>query len=110
MKIPGPKTVLSLQSVTEVAGAYGTTSTWATEGTISGVLTKHAGVRLSYKETERADKVTVISTLTFFCDIPTLTVTEKKRFTLGSRIFNILNVYNPSNCNHHLEIELQETV
>lgn len=108
MGLPGKKTTLTLQTFTETNTAFGVTTTWASEGTISGVLTKHSGVRLSYKEVERENKITEIQTLTFFCDCPTLTVTEKKRFIYGSRIFNILNCYDPGQMHHHLEIELQE--
>jgi hypothetical protein len=106
--VPGPKTTLTLQQVTEANTAFGVTSTWATEGTISGVLTKHSGVRLSFKELVREDKMTAMKSYTFFCDVTTYTITEKKRFILGSRIFQILNVYSPGNCNNHLEVELQE--
>lgn len=106
----GPQTTLTLIAPTETNSAFGTTTTWASEGTISGVLTKHAGVRLSYKEKVQEDRLVAISTYTFFCDYPTLTVTEKKRFSLGTRTFYILNVYSPGNMSHHLEIELQEIV
>jgi hypothetical protein len=108
MGLPGPQTTLTLTQPVETNSAFGTTTTWVTEGTITGVLTKHSGVRLSYREKVQEDRVMVVATYTFFCDYPTLTVTEKKRFTLGSRTFYILNVYDPSNCQHHLEIELQE--
>jgi head-tail adaptor len=110
MKMPGPQTSLSLQQPVETASAFGTTTTWTTEGVISGVLTKHSGVRLSYKESLQADKLTVVSSYTFFCEVPSYTITEKKRFILGTRVFNVLNVYSPGNCGHHLEIELQEVV
>jgi hypothetical protein len=110
MKMPGPQTVLSLQQSTETASAFGTTTTWVTEGTVSGVLTKHSGVRVNFKESVQEGKLTVMSSYTFFCDVPTYTITEKKRFILGSRTFNIIDVYSPGNCNHHFEIELQEMV
>ena len=108
MGLPGPKTTLTLQTNTETNGAYGLATTWASEGTITGVLTKHSGVRLSYKETKEMGKPTVIAAYTFFCDYPQLTVTEKKRFILNTRTFEILNVYDPGGMHHHLEIELQE--
>lgn len=66
----GPKVTLTLQSSTETNTAFGVSTTWASEGNISGTLTKHSGVRLSYKEVERENKITEIQTLTFFCVSP----------------------------------------
>lgn len=108
--VMGPKVTLTLQQSTETNSAYGLTTTWADEGTIVGVLTRHSARTMTYREAERENRLAVVSSYTFFCDYPNYTVTEKKRFTYGTRTFNILYVYNPGQMNHHLEIELQEIV
>ena len=104
----GPKTILTYQSVSETAdGLGGFTETWSDVANISGVLT---GSRrgLIAKESLKTDKITVESSHTFYCDVPNFTISEKGRFILGSRLFDILFVYEPGNCGHHKEIDLRE--
>ena len=54
-------------------------------------------------------KVAAYSTHVFFCKEPA-SITEKDRFTYGSRTFEIVTIYEPGNMNHHLEIDLLEIV
>jgi head-tail adaptor len=110
--IPGPKTQLICQRVTEISdGLGGMTQSWSNLATLSGVLTASSGVTAKFAGRERllADRTTVTSSLIFYCDYPTgITITEKDRFVSGTRTFEILFVYNPANSNHHLEISLFE--
>jgi SPP1 family predicted phage head-tail adaptor len=103
--IPGPRTVLTLQSKTDTSdSAGGFATTWTTISTISGVLTQARG-----SEQNRTNRTVVYSTHTFFCEKPS-SITEKDRFIYDSRVFNIVMIRNPGNMNHHLEIDLLEVV
>jgi head-tail adaptor len=110
--IPGPKTSLTLQRVTETSdGMGGMTQSWGNITTLTGVLTAggNTSTRFAGQEKLITGKLTVTSTLIFFCDVPVgITITEKDRFILGARIFDIIFVYNPGNMNHHLEISVFE--
>jgi len=104
----GPQTILTYQTVAETSdGLGGFTEVWTNVGNISGVLT---GSRrgLIAKESFKTDKITVESSHTFYCDVLSFSITEKGRFVLGTRSFDILFVYEPGNCGHHKEIDLRE--
>ena len=111
MAVPGPKTILTLQTKTvtsDSAGGY--SETWADVEDISGVLTRSIGHRFRVMgENVVTGKKAVYSTHTFFCNEPS-SITEKDRFTYGSRTFEIVLIYEPGNMNHHLEIDLLEIV
>lgn len=102
----GPKTELTLQSVSKSADAVGGyTESWSDDGTIKGVLTNTSG----YEQIVGAGKERVYSTHKFFCDYPpSLTVAVGKRFKLGSRYFDIKFVLNPANTNRLLVVYLEE--
>jgi len=110
--IPGKKTTLVLQRVTETSDSLGGyTQTWADLRSISGVLTAGSSTSTRFVGSEKmiTGKPTVTDSLVFFCDVPIgITPTEKDRFVYGSRTFDILFIYNPGNMNHHLEITLFE--
>ena len=108
----GPKTTLTVQRITIVADVLGAggTESWTNLTTITGVLTNP---KYGYAGTERFSikKDTVYTSHMFYCDVPSdVTVTEKDRFTYGTRVFNIMLIQNPGNMNHHLEFFLSEIV
>lgn len=79
----------------------GFTNAWSDGTTFEGRLSAMPiGERMS------ADRVTVYATHRLYCE--SLTITEKDRVTLGSRTFEVKAVRNPSNIDHHLEIDLLE--
>lgn len=114
--IPGPKTTLTLQRLTQVSdGAGGMTDTWTnvTNGLVKGVLTKDrysSAINVSRgREKNVINQTLVYTSHIFFCDYNAdLAITEKDRFVYGSRIFDIAIVRNPGEMNHHLEIGLVE--
>lgn len=107
--VMGPKTILTLQRKVETAdGVGGITETWSSLLTISGVLTSPSGLSKFSDELFRTLKETVRGVYVFFCDPPSIAITEKDRFIYGSRIFDIRFIKNPGEMNHHYEILLQE--
>jgi SPP1 family predicted phage head-tail adaptor len=62
---------------------------------------------LSNSERTSSDKVTVFATHRLYCDA-SVTLTEADRVTFDSRTFEVRAVRNPSESNHHLEIDLLE--
>lgn len=109
--VQGPKTTLTLQRVTETNSAYGTSEAWSYVANIIGVLTGSRMTRNRTIETAKSEKETVFGRYTFYCDYPFgITITEKDRFILGTRTFEIIFVYNPGMKNQYLEIELDEII
>jgi head-tail adaptor len=112
MALPGPKTTMILQVVTRTADSMGSfTTTYATAATLTGVLTKLRGRTVT--GTERVNlggRETVYADYTFFIDYSSaLTINERNyRFLYGTRIFDIVFVYQPGNAKHHYEIDLRE--
>lgn len=108
----GPQTNMILQRVTETSDSLGGVSqSWINLRVISGVLTAGGNTSARFVGAEKMmrDRPTATSMLVFFCDMPVgITITEKDRLVLGSRVFDIEAVYNPGNMNHHLEITLFE--
>jgi SPP1 family predicted phage head-tail adaptor len=104
MFVRGPKTTLTLQTLTEQKDAVsGITESWVDTSNITGVLTTAKG-----KEKVVADRQGVYSTHVFFCDKPSVPVTEKNRFTSGSRTFDIVFVDDVANQGKVLRIDLFE--
>jgi hypothetical protein len=103
----GPKTKMELQSVTASSdGLGGMTHVWAKVIDITGVLT--FPYRLQGGETFTQERRTVKKSLVFFCDMPSTIPTEKDRFVRDTHTYEITQVYNPGNMDHHLEIWLFE--
>ena len=104
----GPKNKLMLQRKTSTAdNAGGHTEVWADVVSVKGVLcTIDGDERLS------ADKLTVISSHHFYIDyLHSETITAKDRFTLGTRIFEIIYPNNVgANTDRKLKITLKEEV
>jgi len=90
------------QTVTETTdGMGGFTEVWADGTEFKGRLSAMpAGERIS------EDRIAVYATHRLYCE--SLTITEKDRVKLGTRIFEIKAVRNPSNISHHLEIDVLE--
>ncbi len=101
----GPKTEMVLQKFTEVAdGQGGFTFTYQSVRKIKGVLTS-----LSGDERLITGKVEVFADYMFAIDYPLgLTITEKDRFILGIRKFDILLITDPAMVHRQLEIKLEE--
>ena len=107
--VQGPKTTLILQRVTETNSAYGVSESWQNIASLKGVLTGSRMTRNRNIEQMKSEKETVFGRYTFYCDFPSgITITEKDRFSLSERYFEIVFVYNPGNKNQYLEIELDE--
>lgn len=53
------------------------------------------------------DRLTVYATNTLFCSA-SVPLVETQKVKLGDRTFQIRAVHNPSNMNHHLQIDLLE--
>ena len=103
----GPKTSGTIQSVTRTSdGKGGSTESWGTVITLRGVLQPINAV-----ERLGPDKETNYSTHMFYISyVLTTTITTFMRLIVGTRTFRIEFVKNPSNKNHHLELELLEIV
>lgn len=103
--IPGPKTTLTLQAVTNTSDSQGGfTDVWSNVAMVTGGLHLATG-----SEALIADQQGVRITHRFFMDYPTAyTITNLKRFVMGARVFNIRFIKNPGTMNHHLEVWLEE--
>ena len=103
----GRKTRLRLQRYLESRDEYSSvTRLWVNKMYIKGVLVPASG-----EERLSLDKLTVYGTNKFFCDIPkNETITEKDRFTLGTRTFEIKSIDDPDNGGIRYEILLKEIV
>ena len=103
----GPKTELILERVTLVDdGQGGTTKVWTALRKIKGVL-----VPLKGNERFITGKTELFASHKFFCNYPKdLTITEKDRFILGTREFEIKYIGDPAEQHRHLEIELLEVI
>ncbi len=103
--VMGPKTTMVLQKFTEVAdGQGGFTFTYQSVCKIKGVLTSLTG-----DERLITGKVEVFADFMFAIDFPKgLTITEKDRFILGIRKFDISLITDPAEQHRHLEIKLEE--
>jgi len=101
----GPKTELKLERKTLTAdGQGGYIESWQQLRKIKGVL-----VPLKGNERFITGKTELFASHKFFCDYPKdLTITEKDRFTLGTREFEIKFIGDPAEQHIHLEIELLE--
>jgi len=82
-------------------GQGGWTEAWSDSTTFYGRLSS-----LPVSERMAADKVTVYATHRLYCEY--VTIAEVDRIKLGSRYFEIRGIRNPSNINHHLEIDVLE--
>lgn len=85
----GPKTELTLQSLTETPdGSGGVSESWTSVRQVSGVLVSSRG-----DEKLVASKVNVYSTHVFYCDeIIGIGLNERYRFVSRSRTFEIVFV------------------
>lgn len=103
--VPGPKTQLTLQKYTKVSdGMGGYTFVHQAKRKMKGVL-----LSLSGRERFVIGKTEVFRTHKFVVHFPIgITVTEKDRFALGTRKFDIQVVSDPAEVHHHLEIDLLE--
>jgi len=101
----GPKIKMSLQQYTDVAdGALGFTRTWATVRSIRGALLSMSGTRM-----ERYGRLYPDVTHVFWCDYQKdITVTERDRFTYGTRIFNVLSMDDVAEKGQFLRFILKE--
>ncbi len=101
----GPKSTLTLQKFTEVSdGMGGFVFVHQSVRKIKGVLTPLTG-----DERLITGKVEVFADYMFAIDYPKgLTITEKDRFILGIRKFDILLITDPAEQHRHLEIMLEE--
>lgn len=101
----GPKVRLMLQRSTETRDGYGGVSeTWSNVRAVEGNLITTKG-----DESLMADRIAVAVTHHFFCDYSqSFTVTEKDRFVLGTRTFDILLVNNIGSMNINWNIYLKE--
>jgi len=101
----GPKVTLTLKQFSEVSdGMGGVTNLWVNKRKISGVL-----IGLSGDERHITGKTEVFASHKFIIDYPkNLTITEKDKFVLKTRKFDISLVSNPAEQNRHLEIMLEE--
>lgn len=101
----GPKTELILQKFTLVKddmGGY--TETWQAKRKMKGIL-----LSLSGRERFVTGKTEVFRTHKFVVDFPVgITVTEKDKYALGARTFDIQVVADPAEAHRHLEIDLKE--
>lgn len=103
--VMGPKSTLTLQKYTEVPDGMGGT-VWVHQS-----VRKMKGVLLPLSGRERfvTGKTEVFRTHKFMVDYPIgLTITEKDKFTLGARKFDIQSVTDPAEQHRHLEIDLLE--
>ena len=101
----GPKCILVLQKYTKVSDGMGG-HTWVYQSVrkMKGVLTS-----LSGNERYVTGKIEVFRTHRFMVDFPRgVTITEKDRFTLGIRTFDIQVVANTLEQNIQLQIDLLE--
>ncbi len=103
--VMGPKTQMILQRYTEVEDLMGGyTVVYQAHRKIKGVLTPLMG-----DERLVTGKVEVFADYRFIIDYPRgLTITEKDRFVLGVRVFEISLISNTAQQNIHLEIKLLE--
>ena len=100
----GPKTTLTLQTVTKTVDSLGGYSeSWTDSTTVKGVLTNTSG----YERMIGAGKERVYSTHKFFCDYNS-NITEGKRFKSGDRVFDIKFVLNPADTNRWTVAYLEE--
>jgi len=101
----GPKVSMNLKSSVEIDdGIGGTTTTWPNVKTIKGVLQAATN-----DEKFIIGKNTVVSTHHFFCDYnKNTTITERQKFSFGSRNFDIIFVDNIDHINKYLKIYLLE--
>ena len=103
--VMGPKSTLTLQKYTEVPDGMGG-SVWVHQSVrkIKGVL-----ISLSGNERFITGKIEVYRTHQFMVDYPIgLTITEKDKFVLGARKFDIQVVVDPVETHRNLEIDLLE--
>ncbi len=101
----GPKTEMVHQQFSEISdGMGGVTIVYTSKRKIKGVLTPLLG-----DERHITGKVEVFADYMFAIDFPLgLTITEKDRFILGIRKFDILLITDPAEQHRHLEIMLEE--
>lgn len=101
----GPKTELVLQKFTLVPDNMGGfLETWQAKRKMKGIL-----LSLSGRERFITGKTEAYRTHKFMVDYPkNLIITEKDRFALGSRTFDIKSIADPAEQHIHLEIDLLE--
>lgn len=101
----GPKTEMMLQKHTLAPdGQGGFLETWQAKRKMKGVL-------ISLRGNERfiTGKTEVYRTHKFVVDFPVgITITEKDRYALGARTFDIQVVSDPAETHRFLEVELLE--
>jgi len=101
----GPKSTLVLQQYTEVSDTMGGfTVVYQAKRKIKGVLTPLTG-----DERMITGKTEVFADYMFAMDFPKgISITEKDRFVLGARKFDISLITDPMEQHRHLEIMLEE--
>lgn len=103
----GPQTSAVIQSLTTSSDSMGgITETWTNLYSVSGVLTRPS-IKNNQGEIQLENKQTTIANYMFFMDYRP-GITEKHRLVIGTRVFDILWVYNPGSCGHHLELLVKE--
>jgi len=103
--VMGPKSTLVLQQYSLVSdGMGGYTDSWQAKRKIKGVL-----IPLTGDERMITGKTEVFADYKFIIDYPLgLTITEKDRFVLKARVFDISLITDPAEQHRHLEIMLEE--
>lgn len=105
----GPNISVTLQTLSITVDSLGSqVESYTNVKTISGVLTRSLGVK-SFNEKQISNKQTVVADCVFFIDYDSsITISEKDRLVYGTRVFDIIWIYEPGSCGHHLELYLRE--
>ena len=92
------------QTLTETSDGQGGTTTSFADGTaFRGRLSS-----LPVNERMSADKLTTFASHKLFCDVISISESDRIRNSESTRYFEIKGIVNPSNSNHHLELVLLE--
>jgi head-tail adaptor len=81
----------------------GVTSVWSDGTAFKGRLSS-----LPVAERMSADKLTTYASHRLFCDVISISESNRIRNSDSTRYFQIKGIVNPSNASHHLEIDLLE--
>ena len=92
------------QTLAETAdGQGGVTSAWSDGTAFRGRLSS-----LPVAERMSADKLTVYASHRLFCNVISISESNRIRNEDSTRYFQIKGIVNPSNSSHHLELTLLE--
>lgn len=107
MPIGKKKTLILLQYSDTADDMGGSTRTWLEKRRIEGVFTNLSSSEKFYLN----DKKTVFANYKFHIDYPIgITITEKDRFKLDTRLFEIVGIDDPGEQNIVLSFTLLEVV